>query len=119
MTIPAWLYDAIAGFESFCKSAIEKYNLLPVKIRLLIGMIIAANTAALAICFSLQLAIDDVDYWACLGILLAFRVFAFMANPSMPLNEKNVEFMSSERTLWNLATIAVLGVMMLLKSLIS
>ena len=97
------------------------YELLPVKLRLFIAMIIAANTAALAIYFSLGLidGLDSVDYWACLGVFLAYRVFAFMANKSMPITEENVVFMSSERTLWNLATIAILAVMTLLKSLIS
>lgn len=97
----------------------ECYESLPIKLRLFIGMMIAAHTAALAIYFCVLLVLDNVDYWACLGIFLAFRVFAFMANPSLPLNDKNVEFMSSERTLWNLATIAVAGAMICLKSLTS
>lgn len=112
MIIPAKIYDSVARIEAAYKS-------LPIKLKLLIGMLIAANTAAIAIYASLSMAIDNVDYWACLGIFLAFRVFAFMANPSLPLNDKNVEFMSSERTLWNLATIAVAGAMICLKSLTS
>lgn len=89
------------------------------KAKLFFGMFIAANTAALAIKLSLSLAIEDVDYFACLGVFLALRVVLFMANPNMPLTDKNVAFMSSERILWNVATLAVLVVMMLLKLLIS
>jgi len=91
------------------------------KLRLLIAMLIAANTAALAIYFSISLidGIGAVDYWGCLGVFLAYRVCAFMANKGMPLTDENVAFMSSERILWNLATIAVLTVMICLKSLIS
>lgn len=87
----------------------RRYELLPVKLRLFIGMLIAANTAALAIKFSLMLALENVDYFACLGVFLAYRVFAFMANPAMPLTSKNVQFMSEQRILWNVATIAVLA----------
>jgi len=91
------------------------------KLRLFISMLIAANTAALAIYFSLGLidGLGAVDYWGCLGVFLAYRVAAFMANKGMPLTEENVAFMSSERILWNLATIAVLAVMILVKLIIS
>lgn len=94
---------------------------LMIKTRLFFGMILAANTAALAIYFSLSLidGLASIDYWSCLGVFLAYRVCAFMANRSLELNDLNVAFMSSERTLWNIATLAVVAVMMLLKSLIS
>ena len=91
------------------------------KAKLFIGILIAANTAALAIYLSLGL-IDGygaVDYFSCLGVFLATRVILFMANPNMPLTDENVAFMSSERILWNVATLAVLVMMMLLKLLIS
>ena len=91
------------------------------KAKLFFWMFIAANTAALAIYLSLGL-IDGygaVDYFSCLSIFLAARVILFMANKQMPLTDENVAFMSSERILWNVATIAVLVVMMLLKLLIS
>lgn len=98
----------------------EKYELLPLKLRLFFGMLIAANTAALAIYFSLSLidGFDAIDYWSCLGVFLAYRVFAFMANPSLPLTDENVAFMSSERMLWNLATLAILAFMSVIKLMI-
>ena len=98
-----------------------RYELLPIKLRLFIRMLIAANTAALAIYLSLGL-IDGygaVDYFSCLGVFLSARVILFMANKQMPLTYENVAFMSSERILWNVATLAVLVVMKLLKLLIS
>lgn len=108
--IPARLYDAVARAE-------QVYAALPLKLRLFIGMLIAANTAAMAIYVSINFLITEVGYWVCLGSFLAVRVYLFMANPSLPLTDKNVAFMSSERTLWNIATIAVLGVMAFLKFL--
>jgi hypothetical protein len=107
--------------NKYFSEAIYRYNLLPIKLRLFIGMLIAANSAALAIYFSLGLidGLGAVDYWVCLGVFLAYRVAAFMANKQMPLTDENVAFMSSERTLWNLATIAVLAVMFLVKQIIS
>jgi len=96
------------------------YESLPIKIRLFLGMLLAANTAALAIwlCFKYMLD-NELSYQYCMGIFLIARVVLFMANKQMPLNDENVAFMSSERILWNLATIAVLAVMICLKSLIS
>ena len=100
----------------------ECYESLPIKLRLFIGMMIAAHTAALAIYFCVLLILDDVEYWTCLSVFLVYRVFAFMANKQMPLNDENVGFMSSERTLWNLATIAIIltsfGIMKLCQLLI-
>lgn len=87
------------------------------KAKIFFGMFIAANTAALAIKLSLSLAIEDVDYFACLGVFLALRIVLFMANPNMPLTDKNVAFMSSERILWNVATLAILAVVIPIKSL--
>jgi len=100
--------------------ALDRYNLLPVKLRLFMGMLVSANTAALAIYLSLGLinGLASVDYWACMGVFLAYRVAAFMANKQMPLTDENVSFMSSERTLWNVATIAVLVVMILIMKII-
>jgi len=95
------------------------YESVPIKLRLFIGMLIAANTAALAIFLSLHFTKYPHDYQTCLGIFLAYRVCAFMANKSMPLNDENVEFMSSERTLWNNATIAVAVTAILAISLLS
>lgn len=86
----------------------ECYELLPIKLRLFIGMMIAAHTAAFAIYFCLLLVIDNVEYWTCLSVFLVYRVFVFMANKQMPLNDENVGFMSAERTLWNLATMAII-----------
>lgn len=95
------------------------YERLPVKIRLFIGMLLAANTAGLAIYFGISLFGERPDYLACVGSFLAVRVYLFMANKSMPLTDENVAFMSSERILWNLTTIAILGMMNCLISLIS
>lgn len=96
-----------------------RYESLPVKLRLFIGMLIAANTAGMAIYLGFIFCGTEADYRACLGSFLILRVYLFMANPSLPLTNENVAFMSSERTLWNIATIAVLAVMMSLKSLTS
>lgn len=87
----------------------ERYELsVPLKIRLFIGMLIAANTAALFIYLACKSASFDVDYIQALALFLIYRVMAFMANKQMPLTDENVAFMSSERILWNLASFAVL-----------
>lgn len=90
------------------KKIIALYEKLPVKIRLLIGMLIAANTAALFIYLACKAALFDVNYIQALAAFLIYRVCAFMANKQMPLIDENVAFMSSERTKWNLASFAVL-----------
>lgn len=84
------------------------------KLKLFGWMLIAANTSSLAIylCFIFLLK-TDVDYGFCLGSFLIIRVYLFMANKGMPLTDENVAFMSSERILWNNATIAVAIVMSL------
>jgi hypothetical protein len=87
------------------------YKSLPIKIRLFLGMLVASNTAALAIFLSLYFTQYTHDYQTCLGVFLAYRVCAFIANKGMMLNDENVAIMSSERTLWNTATIAVAIVM--------
>lgn len=71
-------------------------------------MLLAANTAGVAIflCFKYLMG-TDVDYGFCVGSFLIIRVYLFMANKQMPLIDENVAFMSSERTLWNNATILV------------
>ena len=97
----------------------KKWFSVPVKVRLFLGMLFAANTAALAIYMALNLAGFESEYMACLGTFLAARVYLFMANKQMPLNDENVAFMSSERWLWNLATIAVLMAMYLVRWLIT
>lgn len=89
------------------------YESLPIKLQLFLGMLVAANTAALALYLSLYFTKYPHDYQTCLGVFLSYRVCAFMANKGMPLIDENVAFMSSERTLWNNATIAV-AIMMLL-----
>jgi len=84
------------------------YELLPVKVRLFLGMLLAANTAALAIYLCGYLADTNLTYSESMALFLGYRVCAFMANKQMPLTDENVEFMSSERILWNAATAAVL-----------
>lgn len=96
----------------------EIFEAFPAKVRLFIGMLIAANTAAFGIWAAVYLAGERADYWACLGAFLALRIVLFMANKQMPLTDENVAFMSSERTLWNLASIAVAALMVLVKWLI-
>jgi len=86
----------------------QLYETLPVKLRLFIGMLIAANTAALFILLACKFAYFEVAYNQALALFLIYRVCAFMANKQMPLTDENVAFMSSERVLWNLASIAVL-----------
>lgn len=80
----------------------------PIKLQLLIGMLIAANTAALFIYLACKVASFEIDYIQALVLFLIYRVMAFMANKQMPLTDENVKFMSSERILWNLASFAVL-----------
>lgn len=89
-----------------------KENLIT-KAKLFFGMLVAANTAAMAIYLSLYFTKYPHDYQTCLGMFLAYRVGTFMANKGMPLIDENVAFMSSERTLWNTATIQVALVMAL------
>jgi hypothetical protein len=79
------------------------------KLELFLGMLLATVTAAIAIYSAVYLmcGYGYPDLWECAGFFLAARVVLFMANPVMPLNDINVKFMSSERILWNAATIAV------------
>lgn len=78
------------------------------KLQLLIGMLIAASTAGLAIKIALSLLCDvSVTFSFATGAFLVARVFLFMANHSMPLTDPNVKFMSSERILWNMASFLV------------
>lgn len=96
----------------------ERYeSLVPLKIRLFIDMLIAANTAALFTYLACKVASFEVDYIQALAAFLIYRVFAFMANKQMPLTDENVAFMSSERTLWNLASFAVLLATLVITSL--
>jgi hypothetical protein len=88
-----------------------RYELLPIKLRLFIGMLIAANTAGTAIYLGFKFCGTESDYRACLGGFLMLRVVLFMANPSLPLTDKNVAFMSSERALWNVMTLIILATM--------
>jgi len=87
------------------------------KLNLLFGMLLATVTAAIATYASIYLmgTLGYVDFWECAGFFLAARVVLFMANPVMPLNDINVKFMSSERILWNAATIVVSLVLIALK----
>ncbi len=87
----------------------ERYELsVPLKIRLFIGMLVAANSAALAIYLACKFADFEIGYNQALALFLICRVCLFMANPQMKLTDENVAFMSSERILWNLASFAVL-----------
>jgi hypothetical protein len=87
----------------------ERYELLvPLKIRLFIGMMVAANSAALAIYLACKFADFEIGYNQALALFLIYRVCAFMANPQMKLTDESVAFMSSERILWNLASFVVL-----------
>lgn len=86
----------------------ERYeSLVPLKIRLFIGMMVAANSAALAILLACKFADFEIGYNQALALFLIYRVCAFMANPQMKLTDENVAFMSSERTKWNVETIRV------------
>lgn len=93
------------------------------KFKLFMGMMVAANTAATAIHLCFFLCGAEADYLACMAMFLIARVMLFMANPSMPLNDRNVAIMSAERTLWNLMTMAVMwasyGIVKLFQLLIS
>ena len=87
----------------------ECYELLPIKLRLFIGMFVAANSAGLAIYCCGKFVRADMDYRTSIGLFLMARVFLFMANPALPLTDPNVAFMSSERTLWNVMTVLILA----------
>ena len=52
-------------------------NLLPIKLRLFIGMMIAAHTAALAIYFYVLLVLDNVELLGLSRHILAFRVLHY------------------------------------------
>lgn len=80
---------------------------IKIKLKLFLLMSIAASTAAFGISFAFQLAGVRYGFFEALGTFLALRVVLFMANPSMPLNDKNVQFMSEQRILWNLASIVI------------
>lgn len=95
------------------------YESLPIKLRLFTGMLLATLTAGLAIYLSLYFTIYYHSFVDCIGVFLAARVILFMANPAMPLTDENVQFMSSERTLWNSATIVILAITNCLILLIS
>lgn len=90
------------------------------KLKLFFGMLVAANTAAIAIflCFKYLIG-TEVEYGFCIGSFLIIRVYLFMANKQMPLTDENVDFMSSERTLWNTATIFVAAAMIPVLLLVS
>lgn len=102
------------------KEAVDMaWDFAKAKIMLFIGMLIAASTAAVAIDLSVKLATGQfLGFGEAMGLFLGVRVILFMANPSMPLNDSNVQFMSEQRILWNLATIAVCLVVLAAKYLI-
>ena len=95
------------------------YESLPVKLRLFLGMFIAANTSGLAVYLCGYLADANLTYSESMALFLGYRVLAFMASRNLELTDTNVEFMSVERILWNVATIAILAVMSLVKLIIS
>lgn len=106
-------------FKKIAASILDDiFPVIEQKTKLFFGMFIAANSAAAAIYAALFLAHFQPDYYECLGFFLAARVVLFMANPSMPLNDNNVAFMSQERILWNLATLTISFVMILSRLLI-
>ena len=87
------------------------HRLKMTKLKLFLKMLVAANTAALAIYLCLLGTPNELTYELGLRYFLAGRVLLFMANKAMPLNDENVEAMSLERTLWNSATMAIMAVM--------
>ena len=89
-------------------------DFIKIKFKLLALMCIAAFTASVAICMAFKLAGIDYGFFEALGTFLSLRVILFMANPAMPLNDTNVQFMSEQRILWNLASIAVTSVFVLI-----
>ena len=93
--------------KSWLSNIQAKYDSFPIKIRLFLGMLLAAFTAGIAIYASLYFTSYRHSFVDCIGVFLAARVILFMANKQMPLTDENVQFMSSERVLWNMATIAI------------
>lgn len=87
---------------------------IKIKAKLFIMMSIAASTAAFGISFAFQLAGVTYGFFEALGTFLALRIVLFMANPNMPLNDTNVQFMSEQRILWNIASISITSVFALI-----
>lgn len=88
------------------------------KLKLFLLMILAANTSSLSIYFCGILASCTVTYYESMALFLGYRVLVFMANKQMPLTDENVYFMSTERILWNVATLAILASSLVIKALL-
>ena len=90
------------------KNQMQMYK---VKFKLFTNMFMASATAGLAIFISMYFTMYRLDYMTSVGIFLAYRVCAFMANLNMKLtDDANIYFMSSERILWNQSTILIASV---------
>jgi len=81
------------------------------------GMMIAATLSGVAIKMSVKLAGQTVTFFEAVGLFLAFRVAMFMSSKDSELTNDFVHYLSVERSKWALATIAVCGVMIILKRL--
>jgi hypothetical protein len=84
---------------------------------LFFDMVIAATLSGVAIKLSLNLAAVKITFFESIGLFLAFRVAMFMASKDSELTNNFVHFLSVERSKWALATMAVCGVMIILKRL--
>lgn len=84
---------------------------------LLAGMMIAATLSGVAIKMCIKLAGQTVTFFEAVGLFLAFRVVMFMSSKDSELTNDFVHYLSVERSKWALATIAVCGVMIILKRL--
>lgn len=86
---------------------------------LFIGMMIAASLSGVAIKMCVYLAGQKMTFFEATGLFLAFRCAMFMSSKDSELTNDFVHYLSVERSKWAIATIAVCGVMIILKKLCS
>jgi fumarate reductase subunit C len=87
------------------------------KIKLFVGMLIAASLSGVAIVLSLNLAGLPINFLDAVGYFLAFRVMMFMSTKDSELTPNYVHYLSVERSKWAGATIAVSLILILIKKL--
>ncbi len=87
-------------------------------LKLIWGMLVAANLSAMAAYLAIYLANFEVEYFETLGIFLAFRVFMYMGSKPDELTPDFVHYLSVQRSKWGAATIIVTSIMILIKHFI-
>jgi len=83
------------------------------RIKLILGMLIAANLSASAIYLSLYLIYMQslIDYFFALGTFLAVRVYLYMFSRGADLTPEYVHILSVQRSKWASATILVSSIL--------